>query len=193
MPPTLPPKLSPGHQAPDFALPTTDGRVIRLADECPRVGATVVMFLCNHCPYVKAYIPRLIQLQRRYDPAAASRQARGAARFIGICSNDAQAYPEDSFEQMQAAAQQWGMNFPYAHDEDQSVARAYGAQRTPEIFVLDANGICRYEGGIDDHYQDAAQVTQQPLRDAIEAVVHGRPVDQPQTYAIGCTLKWKNR
>jgi len=180
------PKLKPGNKAPDFRLPSTDGRVIHLSDEWLKSQATVVMFLCNHCPYVKAYLPRLIELQKQfdsYDPPV--------ARLIGICSNDADTYPEDSFASMKAAPQEWGFNFPYLHDEDQAVARAYGAQRTPEIFVLDSGGICRYEGGIDDCYQDASKVTQQPLRDAVLAVAAGKAVAQPHSFSIGCTIKWK--
>ncbi len=92
---------------------------------------------------------------------------------------------------MKVKAKQWGLNFPYLRDEDQSIARAYGAERTPEVFLLDAQGVCRYEGAIDDNYQDPTQVTDRPLRDAILAVARGQPVANPQTHAIGCTVKWK--
>ena len=180
-------KLQPGDQAVDFRLPATDLSEIHLADELARYRAAVVLFLCNHCPYVQAYIPRLIQLQQQFPPTSPQ-----GVRFIGICSNDAQTYPQDSFDQMKQSARQWGLNFPYLHDEDQSVAAAWGAERTPEVFVLDRDGVCLYEGGIDDHYQNPNRVSQQPLRDALEAIVEGRPVDRPQTYAIGCTIKWKN-
>ncbi len=180
-------KLTPGNKAPDFELPSTDGGTVHLATQLAQHPATVVMFLCNHCPYVKAYIPRLIELQGELIDAA----SQPTARLIGICSNDAHTYPEDSFENMKTFAQEWGLNFPYLRDEDQSVARAYNAQRTPDIFALDGQGICRYEGGIDDNYQDPAKVTQRPLRDAVLAVIEGRPVVQPQTYAIGCTIKWR--
>lgn len=180
-------KLKPGQKAPDFQLPAVDGSTLHLADELAQSPATAVMFLCNHCPYVKAYIPRLIQLQEQFATASTTPKAR----LIAICSNDAQTYPQDNFENMKIAASQWGLNFPYLRDEDQSVAKAYGAERTPEIFVLDAQGVCQYEGGIDDNYQDPAQVTQQPLRDALRAVSQGRPVETPQTYSIGCTIKWQ--
>lgn len=180
-------KLKPGQKAPDFSLPGVDGKTLSLSQDLPKAGATVVMFICNHCPYVQAYIPRLIALQKEFDTTAKGRK-RG--QLIGICSNDAQGYPQDSFENMKKQAAQWGLNFAYLRDEDQAVARAYGAERTPEIFVLDEQGICRYEGGIDDNYQDPAKVTRRPLHDALAAVAQGQAVKEPQTYAIGCTIKW---
>lgn len=178
-------KLKPGQTAPDFQLPGVDGNTLHLADQLQQNAATAVMFLCNHCPYVKAYIPRLIELQKQFAPPQ--------ARLIAICSNNAATYPQDNFENMKITAREWGLNFPYLRDEDQSVAKAYGAERTPEIFVLDPQGVCQYEGGIDDNYQDPAQVTQQPLRDAVQAVIQGQPVQTPQTYSIGCTIKWQKR
>ncbi len=91
---------------------------------------------------------------------------------------------------MKTQAAAWGLNFAYLRDDDQSVAKAYGAERTPEIFVFDDKGVCRYEGGIDDNYQDMAKVTKRPLHDALAALAEGRPVREPQSYAIGCTIKW---
>lgn len=174
-------KLQPGEKAPDFKLPAVSGGSVRLADELSKAKATVVMFICNHCPYVKAYIPRLIALQSEHPDA----------RLLAICSNDAMTYPDDSFENMKKHATAWGLNFPYLCDEDQSVARAFGAERTPEIFVLDRQGVCRYEGGIDDNFQHADRVTRRPLRDAVVAVIAGTAVKEPTTHAIGCTIKWK--
>jgi peroxiredoxin len=178
----MPAKLKPGDTAPDFTLPSTTGQNVHLAEELRKNKAVVVMFICNHCPYVKAYIPRLVNLQKEFA---------GKAAIIGICSNDADTYPNDSFDNMKKAASEWGLNFAYLRDEDQSVAQAYGAERTPEIFALDAQGVCRYEGGIDDNHKEEARVTQRPLRDALAALVAGKPVAQPQSYAIGCTIKWK--
>lgn len=175
------PKLQPGDTAPDFSLPAATGGTVRLTDERDKGGAVVVMFICNHCPYVKAYIPRLIALQNELK----------AARFVAICSNDAGTYPEDSFENMTQQAAAWGLNFAYLRDEDQAVAKAYGAERTPEIFVLDPGGVCRYEGGIDDNYQKPDRVTRRPLRDAVTSVLAGKAVAEPTTHAIGCTIKWK--
>jgi len=175
-------KLQPGDKAPDFTLPATSGDALTLSEQVSQAPATVVMFICNHCPYVLAYIPRLIELQKQFE---------GKVRFVAICSNDATTHPDDSFENMKKYAAEWGLNFPYVRDEDQSVAHAFGAERTPEIFALDNAGVCRYEGGIDDNYQDAAAVTQRPLADALTALAAGEPVAEPTSYAIGCTIKWK--
>lgn len=175
------PKLAPGHRAPEFSLPSTDGTQVLLSKELTSHKAILVAFICNHCPYVQAYIPRLIELQKKFA---------GKVRFIGINSNDPATYAEDSPERMKEYAAEWKLNFPYLHDATQSVARAYGAERTPEIFLLDAQGVCVYEGGIDDNYKEPSKVTQRPLREAIEAVLAGEPVPTPRTYAIGCTIKW---
>jgi peroxiredoxin len=187
------PKLKPGDQAPDFNLPAVDGAGIRLAEQLPHDLATVVMFLCNHCPYVVAYIPRIIRLQEEFSDPRYHPRGANTVRFLGICSNDDTVYPQDSFENMKIAARQWRLNFPYLRDQDQSVARAYGAERTPEVFVLDQQGTCRYEGGIDDNCKEPDKVTRRPLRDALLALTAGEPVSVPQSYAVGCTMKWKNR
>lgn len=182
-------KLKPGQKAPDFLLPDVAGGKVSLSAKLPGAAATVVLFICNHCPYVQAYIPRLIALQK--DLGVAGGEGRPAAQLLAVCANDAATYPEDSFDNMKKYAAKWGLNFPYLRDEDQAVARAYGAARTPEIFVLDDGGICRYEGGIDDNYQDASRVTRRPLRDAIVSLSRGEAVAEPRTYAIGCSIKWK--
>jgi peroxiredoxin len=177
-------KLKPGQVAPDFALPDTQGNAVRLSDLLKSYRLCVVLFICNHCPYVQAYVPRLIQMQHELSK-------RGVT-LVGINSNDSTDYPEDSPEKMKHYAQDWGLNFPYLHDADQRVADGFGAQRTPEIFLLDADRVVRYEGGIDDCYQNAARVTRRPLLDAINDLLAGRPVAQPTTFAIGCSLKRKH-
>lgn len=174
--------LKVGETAPDFTLPTIDGTDVHLAKELASHKAVVVMFICNHCPYVKAYIPRLVSLQSEFA---------SQVRFIAICANDAESYPDDSFDRMKEVAGEWGLNLPYAQDATQDVARAFGAQRTPEVFVLDAQGVCRYEGGIDDNYQDAAAVKRRPLHAALSALVAGENVTETTCHAIGCTIKWK--
>ena len=131
-------------------------------------------------------VSRARNLKAEYDLAANRK-----VRFVAICSNDETTHPDDSFENMKKYAAEWGLNFPYVRDEDQSVARAFGAERTPEIFALDNAGVCRYEGGIDDNYQDAGAVTQRPLANALTALVAGETVAEPTSYAIGCTIKWK--
>jgi len=178
-----PPKLQPGQPAPPFSLPSTLGTTVSLANLLEERKGVVVMFICNHCPYVKAYVPRLVELQREFE---------GRIAFVGICSNDAETYPDDNFEAMVTATDQWGLNFPYLHDDAQRVARAYGAERTPEVFALDSDGVCRYEGGIDDSWQDAAAVTDRPLREALAAIVDGQTPARATTHAIGCTIKWKS-
>ncbi len=181
-------KLQPGQKAPPFDLPGIDGQRLCLADQVGRVSATVVLFLCNHCPYVHAYLPRLVALQDEFAPGGSG---GNGVRLIGICSNDAETYPQDSFENMKPFADEWGLNFPYLRDEDQSVAKAYGAERTPEVFVLDSKGVCRYEGGIDDNHKEPSKVKIQPLRDALVDLTAGRDVRTATTHAIGCTIKWK--
>jgi peroxiredoxin len=176
-------KIKPGDKAPDFTLTAVDGSTFHLAEALPHFSATVVLYLCNHCPYVQAYIPRLIAMQKEFADKV---------RFVGICSNDAQMHPEDDFPHMEQAAARWGLNFPYLRDESQGTALAYGAERTPEVFVFDAAGICRYEGGIDDNYQNATRAQERPLHDALAALVQGRPVPRAQSFSIGCAIKWKN-
>ena len=171
-----------GSTVPEFQLKSIDGQSHALRDL--RGGqATVVLFSCNHCPYVHAWEERLIGLQRDYFTKG--------VRFIAINANDAQAYPDDSFEQMIARAAEKGYNFPYLRDESQQTARAYGAQRTPEVFLLDAELKLRYHGAPDDNYEDPDQVSQHYLKDALEAVLaKGTPAIQ-ETPPVGCTIKWK--
>lgn len=175
-------KLAPGQKAPDFKLPATDDSLLQLSALQSSHKAVVILFLCNHCPYVQAYVPRLVALQKQFQKDAA---------FVAICSNDEETYPQDSFEHMKEIAKAWNLNFAYVRDQDQRVAKAYGAERTPEIFVLDSKGVCRYEGGIDDNFQNPDKVKDRPLHDAMEQVIQGRQVDRPHTWAIGCTIKWK--
>ncbi len=168
--------------APDFELPNTQGDVIHLGRYLENYNAVVVVFMCNHCPYVKAYLDRLMAIQRDY-------QDRGVT-LIGINANDEQKYPEDSFEKMKVYAKDWNLNFPYLRDRTQDVAQAFGAICTPEPFVVDKQGSLRYRGQIDDNYRDANAVTSQDLRDALEQVLKGEPITKPMEPAIGCSVKW---
>src|SRR3989338_1081898 len=170
-----------GDLAPDFSLPGVDGTTHGLTAFADRPVLCIV-FMCNHCPYVKATIDRLIALQRDYA-------GRGAA-FVGINANETKNHPEDDLPHMIAWAKEKAFNFPYLRDDSQAVARAYGAQRTPHIFLFDRERRLRYTGAIDDNTHDPSKVTRRHLRDAIEALLANRPVAEAETHAIGCTVKW---
>ncbi len=181
------PKLAPGMSAPPFRMPNTNPNAgapeVALADALEGRRGAVVLWMCNHCPYVVGSADRITALARET-------MARGMG-WIAVCSNDAENYPEDSALKMAEYSKKWALPFPYLRDESQSVARAYGVERTPEIFLLDARGVCVYEGAFDDSPKDANAVKDRPLKDAIEDVLAGRPVRRPQTSAIGCSVKWK--
>ena len=170
--------LSVGDQAPDFELPDTDGN--RHAPD--GASATVVVFTCNHCPYALAWQDRIAQAARDY--------ADRGVRFLAINSNDSERYPRDSYEAMQqrVAAEEWPL--PYLHDATQEVARAYGAQTTPDVFVLDADRGLRYRGAPDSDHDDPSQGAAW-LREALDAVLDGRDPSPAETQPIGCSIKWK--
>lgn len=172
--------LSLGDLAPDFLLPTTDGGTASLAD-LDGPTAVVIAFWCNHCPYVQAWEERFNAIARDYGP-------RGVAT-IAICANDAVTHPGDSLEAMTLRAAEREYDFPYARDDGQGVPRAYGAERTPEIFVLDDRLRLAYHGAIDDS-SDAERVTEHFLRSALDAVIEGRAPERASTPPVGCTIKW---
>jgi peroxiredoxin len=168
-------------EAPTFDLPGIDGDSHSLEDYADK-PALAVVWSCNHCPYVQAWEGRMIDLQREFGD-------RGLA-LVAINSNDADAYPEDSFDAMKARAGQQGFNFDYLYDEDQSVLNAYGAERTPEVFLFDADRRLVYHGAIDDSREEG-EVTQRYLGDAIEALLAGEEPPVADTPAVGCTVKRK--
>ena len=174
--------LKPGDKAIPFDLPGVDDKNHALSDYADK-EAIVVIFSCNHCPYVRAWEDRMIQIQADY--------ADKGVQLIAINANDATKYPEDSFPKMKERAQEKGFDFPYLYDETQEVARAYGAERTPEVFVFDKNGVLCYHGAIDDNYEDPNAVTKHYLRDALDAVLAGREPPIKETPPVGCTIKWK--
>ncbi len=176
------PALAIGDTAPTFTLPLTDGRMVDLAD-LPGAQAIAVVFWCNHCPYVNAWLGRLNDL--------AEELADRGLVVVCINSNDAVTYPADSFDAMVERVRQTGTVFRYAHDETQEVARAYGAERTPEVFLLDSERRLRYRGAIDDS-TDPDGVTERWLRDAALAVMRGQDVATPETPAVGCSVKWRH-
>jgi peroxiredoxin len=167
--------------APDFDLPGVDGERHSLADYAD-AEALVLVQSCNHCPYVQAWEDRMSAIQRDYE-------GRGV-RLVAVSSNDAEAYPEDSFEEMRKRAERRGFTFDYLYDEEQGVARALGATRTPEVFLYDRDRRLRYHGAIDDSRDDRA-VTRHYLRDALDAVLAGRDPATAETPPVGCTVKWR--
>ena len=171
-----------GDKAPGFSgLKGVDGKIHDLSDYTTQI--VVLIFSCNHCPTVIAYEDRMIKIQRDYTH-------RGVT-LIAINPNDASKYPTDNYQNMIKRAQEKGFNFPYLRDESQNVARDYGAQRTPEIFVLDKERILRYHGRIDDNANDPTSVRTPDLRDALEALLEGRKIRVAETAPVGCTIKWK--
>lgn len=173
-----------GFKAPGFTLrDTVSGKMMSL-DELRSDKATVVMFICNHCPFVKHVNGQLIQLAQDYIPKGIS--------FVAISSNDADTYPEDSPGKMKEYAQRLGYPFPYLYDETQEVARAYDAACTPDFFIFDSNLICVYRGQLDDSRpSNGKPVTGKDIRDALDAILAGKPVSQRQMPSIGCNIKWK--
>ena len=173
-----------GTVAPDFRLPDTSGKTVSLAD-FKNAPALLVVFMCNHCPYVKHIRQGLAQLGRDY-------QAKGAV-IIGINSNDAVNYPADSPAKMKEEMHVAGYTFPYLYDETQAVARAYRAACTPDIYLFDKEKKLVYRGQFDDSRPgNGMRVTGMDLRDALDAVLGGKPVAKEQIPSIGCNIKWKS-
>ena len=173
--------ISVGDQAPDFELQDTEGARHSLSENGE--GPTAVLFTCNHCPYALAWHDRLIAVARDY--------ADRGVRMLAICSNDAERYPADSFEAMQARVRaDGGWPMPYLHDPTQEVARAYGAKTTPDVFLVDSGGIVRFRGSPDRDYGDPS-VNAEWLRGALDAVLTGSDPDPAETKSIGCRIKWK--
>jgi len=172
-----------GTKAPDFSLVNVDGRTVRLAD-FKNAPALLVMFLCNHCPYVKHIADTLARFTAEY-------MEKGVA-VVGISSNDASSYPADSPEQMVHEAQQRGYRFPYLYDETQEVAKAYRAACTPDFYVFDKNRKLVYRGQFDGSRPDSGiPVTGTDLRMALDAVLAGRKPSAEQRPSMGCNIKWK--
>jgi peroxiredoxin len=167
--------------APTFDLPGVDGANHTLADYAD-APVLVLVQSCNHCPYVLSWEGRINALQQEYGE-------RGV-RVVAINSNDAEAYPTDSFDAMVDHARDAGYTFDYLYDESQDVAKALGAERTPEVFVFDADRRLVYHGAVDDSREEEG-VTEHYLRDAIEASLAGTTPPVADTPAVGCSVKWK--
>lgn len=183
MPAATPPVCDFGWKAPGFSLPATDGQTYSLSDVAGPNG-TLVMFICNHCPYVLAVLDRIL------------RDARDlAAHGIGvaaICANDAENYPADSFPKMRELAEKHGFPFPYLHDETQAVARAWGAECTPDFFGLNAAGELQYRGRLDASGRTPGPAdARRELHEAMVQIAETGAGPRDQTPSIGCSIKWK--
>lgn len=172
-----------GWKPADFDLPGVDGRRYTLEDIRGPKGV-LVMFICNHCPYVKAVIDRIVRDAKELQPLGI-----GAA---AICANDAEAYPADSFDNMKAFAAEHGFPFPYLHDESQAVARAWGAACTPDFFGFNADLELQYRGRLDESgRQPAPPEARRELLEAMERVAETGRGPREQTPSMGCSIKWK--
>ncbi len=178
-----PPVCEFGWTAPDFALPATDGRTYALADIRGPKG-TLVMFICNHCPYVLAVLDRILRDARDLAPLGIGTAA--------ICSNDATTHPDDSFENMAAMAERHDFPFPYLHDESQEVARAYGAACTPDFFGFDAGLGLQYRGRLDaSRARPGPADLRRDLYEAMRQIAETGHGPAEQVPSMGCSIKWK--
>lgn len=174
-----------GAEAPDFTLPGVDGKNYHLYDYA-RNPAVLVIFMCNHCPYVQAVRDRINDLADEY--------IRHGVAVFAINSNDATRYPDDSFDAMYEASEEFGFVFPYLFDETQEVAKAFGAVCTPEFYVYKGGGsklTLAYHGRLDDNWKDHSAVTQRDLADALDAILAGKEPTKEQIASMGCSIKWK--
>lgn len=168
----------------DVKMPSVDGKRYSIADVAGEKG-TLVVFSCNHCPYVKMYEKRMARIFNEW-------RKKGIGVIV-INSNDPEAYPEDRMEVMKERAKKFGFDFPYVVDETSDVARAFGATRTPECFLFDAKGKLVYWGAIDDNPRDASKVERHYLEDALRALVEGRKIEKQEAKAVGCTIKYRKK
>ncbi|MDY0253708.1 MAG: thioredoxin family protein [Tenuifilaceae bacterium] len=174
-----------GDKAIDFSLKNVDGKMVSMADYTDAKGF-VVIFSCNHCPYVVAYEDRMIELHNKYAPKGFP--------VIAINPNDPEVQPQDSYDKMIERANEKGFPFAYVFDKGQKIYPVYGATRTPHVYLLNKKGndlIVEYIGAIDNNYRDASQVTETYLADAIDALLEGKKPSITETKAIGCTIKVK--
>jgi peroxiredoxin len=174
-----------GDVVADFSLKNVDGKLVTLGDFRNQRGI-IVVFTSNHCPFSNAYEDRLMALNQKF--------AQQGFSIVAIMSNDPTAYVDDTFAQMKERAKEKNYSFPYLLDDTQAVARAFGASRTPQVFVLNqANGkfVLEYTGAIDDNPLDKAEVQRQYVDEAVSSLLINRPVQSPITKPIGCAIKWK--
>ena len=170
-----------GKPGPGFSLKGVDGQIHSLDDHADK-AAVAVVFTCNHCPAAVKAEGRLVQIQKDY--------ADRGVQLMAINPNEDEGHPTDSFEHMVQRARDKGFNFPYLRDDTQEVAQAYGAVRTPHVFLLDGDRKVVYRGRIDDNIDDVEAVGRHDLREAIEEVLAGKPVSVTSTGPVGCSVKW---
>ena len=183
------PKFTAGYDigdiATDFKLKNIDGKYVSLADYKSAKGFLVI-FTCNHCPYAKKYEDRIIELDKMYK--------NQGYPVIAINPNDPEVQPQDNFEEMQKRAKEKGFTFPYLLDDGQKIYPQYGATKTPHVFLLqkeNGKNIVKYIGAIDNNYEDANDVSEYYVRDAVNSLLKGEEVKTKKTAAIGCTIKVK--
>ena len=176
---TMPPLGTPAH---DFSLCGVDSKAHSLKNYSKKI-VLVIIFMCNHCPYVKAVLKRIIDLQNDF-------LGRGV-QFIGINPNDAIRYPDDSLENMKIIAKENNFSFPYLVDPSQETARLYDAVCTPDLYVYGKDRKLVYRGRIDDNWEHPKKVTQSDLKLALENILTGQPVANEQIPSMGCSIKWK--
>lgn len=173
-----------GTVAPPFELLDAVSELTMTLDELKSDKATVIMFICNHCPYVKHLQSELVNIAEDYIPEG--------VKFIAISSNDIEEYPEDSPELMQAEAKKWRYPFPYLFDETQAVARAYDAACTPDFYIFDGNMELVYRGQLDDSRPgNEKPLTGKDMRAALDDILKGNPISENQVPSQGCNIKWK--
>ncbi len=175
-------KLKIGDACPGFNLKAADSKRYSLNSFAPN-KILIIIFSCNHCPYVQAYEERIIAIQNDYS-------SKGI-RIAAVNSNDDSQYEDDSFEGMIKRSAFKNFNFPYLRDDEQTVAESFGASHTPEIFVFDGKRKLAYHGKIDDNWKEPEKVKNRYLREALDEILEGKEVSVPETFSIGCTIKWK--
>ena len=165
-----------------FDLPAVDGKKYKLEDFGDK-KILIVVFICNHCPYAQAVEDRIIQLHREYKEQS--------VQVVGICSNDPDFVPEDSLENLKKRWELKGYGFPYLHDLEQTVGKAFGAVCTPEYFVYGPDRKLAYHGRLDDNWKEPHKVTKRELKEAVDLILEGKQPDAQQIPSMGCSIKWR--
>jgi thiol-disulfide isomerase/thioredoxin len=175
-----------GTKAPDFNLIDTVSGTRKSLSELKSASATVIMFICNHCPFVKHIRNELIKLANDYIPKGIS--------FIAVSANDSSEYPEDAPDKMKAIAQEFSYPFSYLYDESQETAKAYNAACTPDLYIFDHDLLCVYRGQFDSSRPESGiPVTGEDMRSALDDILSGKPISVRQRPSLGCNIKWKHQ